>query len=204
MIFDLFCHSPGPQGLEPKKCAVARPVHMRNSHTELGWISSTGLGGDSALDGRTDGRTDKPFGPSLGSKVTGQILFCCCTSDPCQPLTTKFGWISSNGLGGESVTDGGDCNTPIAIFKKRGDKNLTSPLLYHHKTSLSLFDVQKCNCIVFMHKWLSILLNAFGGVLLYHTTSKRLLIPCLQIRVIKVFFVISLPKHMLWVLKWTF
>ena len=31
---------------------------------------------------------------------------------------TKFGWISSNGLGGNSVTegrsDGGDCNIPIA------------------------------------------------------------------------------------------
>ena len=41
---------------------------------------------------------------------------------------TKFGWISSNGLGGDSGTDGrtdgGDCNIPDAFFKKeRGDKN---------------------------------------------------------------------------------
>ena len=43
---------------------------------------------------------------------------------------TKFGWISSNGLGGDSVTDGrtdrrtdgGDCNIPDAFLKKRGDK----------------------------------------------------------------------------------
>ena len=45
---------------------------------------------------------------------------------------TKFGWISSNGLGGDSVTDGrtdrrtdvGDCNIPDDFFsfkKKRGD-----------------------------------------------------------------------------------
>ena len=39
----------------------------------------------------------------------------------------KFGWISSNGLGGVSVTsgrtDGGDCNIPIFFFKKkRGEK----------------------------------------------------------------------------------
>ena len=38
---------------------------------------------------------------------------------------TKFGWISSNGLGGDSVTDGqtdkGDCNIPDAFLKKRGD-----------------------------------------------------------------------------------
>ena len=50
---------------------------------------------------------------------------------------TKFGWISSNGLGGDSVTDGrtdgrtdrrtdgGDCNIPDAFLKKRGDKNIT-------------------------------------------------------------------------------
>ena len=41
---------------------------------------------------------------------------------------TKFGWISSIGLGGDSVTDGqtdrGDCNIPDAFLKKRGDKNV--------------------------------------------------------------------------------
>ena len=44
---------------------------------------------------------------------------------------TKFGYISSNGLGGDSImdrrtyrqTDGGDYNIPIAFLKKRGDIN---------------------------------------------------------------------------------
>ena len=43
----------------------------------------------------------------------------------------KFGWISSNGLGGDSVTDGRtDRRTeaiaisPTLFLKKRGDKNL--------------------------------------------------------------------------------
>ena len=38
---------------------------------------------------------------------------------------TKFGWILSKDLGGDSVTDrrtdGGDCNIPDAFLKKRGD-----------------------------------------------------------------------------------
>ena len=51
-----------------KKCAVAHPVHVSNTHT-------------------------------------------------------KFGWILSNGLGGDSVTDGGDCNIHDAFLKKRGDNN---------------------------------------------------------------------------------
>ena len=58
-----FGPSPGPQGVGPKKSAVARPIHVSNTHT-------------------------------------------------------KFGCISSNGLGGDSVTDGGDCNIPDAFFKK--------------------------------------------------------------------------------------
>ena len=82
MIFNYiwpFGPSPGPQGAGPKKnCAVAHPIHVSNSHTKFGWISSNGLGGDSVTDGRTDGQTD------------GQ-------------------------------TDGGDCNIPDAFLKKRGD-----------------------------------------------------------------------------------
>ena len=39
---------------------------------------------------------------------------------------TKFGLISSNGLGGDGITDrrtvGGDYNIPFAFLKKRGDK----------------------------------------------------------------------------------
>ena len=30
------------------------PFHVSNSHTKYGWISSNGLGGDSATDGRMD------------------------------------------------------------------------------------------------------------------------------------------------------
>ena len=37
---------------------VAHPIHVSNSHTKFGWISSNGLGGDSVTDGRTDGQTD--------------------------------------------------------------------------------------------------------------------------------------------------
>ena len=31
----------------------------------------------------------------------------------------KFGWISSNGLGGDSVTDGGDIARSQTLFKKK-------------------------------------------------------------------------------------
>ena len=49
-----FGPSPGPQGAGPNKCAVAHPIHVSNSHTKFGWISSNGLGGDSVMDGRTE------------------------------------------------------------------------------------------------------------------------------------------------------
>ena len=65
MIFDLLAPS---QGVGENICASARPVHVSNSHT-------------------------------------------------------KFGWISSNGFGGDSVTDGGDCNIPLIILKNHGDNN---------------------------------------------------------------------------------
>ena len=39
----------------PKNIAVARPIHVSNSHTKSGWISSNGLGGDCITDGQTDG-----------------------------------------------------------------------------------------------------------------------------------------------------
>ena len=55
MIFDLLAPAQGPRGRGKKKCAVARPIHVSNSHTKFGWISSNGLGGDSITDGRTDG-----------------------------------------------------------------------------------------------------------------------------------------------------
>ena len=58
MIFDLLAPPPGPRGLGQKKCAVARLIHVTNSHTKFGWILSNGLGGDGRTDIRTDRRTD--------------------------------------------------------------------------------------------------------------------------------------------------
>ena len=68
-----------------------------------------------------------PQGPRGGGKKK------CAVARPihvCNPHT-KFGWISSNGLGGDSVTDGqtdgwtdgGDFNIPDAFLKKRGDNH---------------------------------------------------------------------------------
>ena len=54
-----FGPSPGTQGARPKTCVVARPIHMSNSHTKFGWISSNGLGWDIVMDGRTDRQTDR-------------------------------------------------------------------------------------------------------------------------------------------------
>ena len=51
MIFDLLAPPRGPGG-GAKKIAVARPVHLSNSHTKVGLISSNGLGGDSVTDRR--------------------------------------------------------------------------------------------------------------------------------------------------------
>ena len=59
MIFDLLTPPQGPRGRGQKKFDVARPIHVSNSHTKFGWISSNGLGGDSITDRRTDGRTDR-------------------------------------------------------------------------------------------------------------------------------------------------
>ena len=55
MIFDLLVP---PQVVGPKNCAVACPIHVSNSHTKFGWISSHDLGGDIVMDGRTDGRSN--------------------------------------------------------------------------------------------------------------------------------------------------
>ena len=52
-----FGPSPGPQGVGPKKCAVAHPIYVSNSHTKFGWISSNGLG-DSLTDRQTDGQME--------------------------------------------------------------------------------------------------------------------------------------------------
>ena len=54
MIFHLLAPPQGPRGAGPNKCAVAYPIHVSNSHTKFGWISSKCLGGDSVTDGQTD------------------------------------------------------------------------------------------------------------------------------------------------------
>ena len=44
--------------------------------------------------------------PPQGPRGRGQKKMCRCTPHSCEQHThTKFGWISSNGLGGDSVTD---------------------------------------------------------------------------------------------------
>ena len=59
MIFDLLAPPKGPRGWGLKISAVARPIHVSNTHTKFGWISSNGLGGDSVTDRRTDDRMDR-------------------------------------------------------------------------------------------------------------------------------------------------
>ena len=56
MIFDLLTRPQGPKGRVQKKFALARPIHMSNSHTKFGWFSSNGLGGDNITE--TDRQTD--------------------------------------------------------------------------------------------------------------------------------------------------
>ena len=52
-MFDLLTPPRVPGG-GAKKCAVALPIHVSNSHTKLGWISSIVLG-DSIMDRQMDG-----------------------------------------------------------------------------------------------------------------------------------------------------
>ena len=56
--FLTFWPLPRAPGGGAKKKYVARHIHVSNSRTKFGWISSNGLGGDSITDGRTDGRTE--------------------------------------------------------------------------------------------------------------------------------------------------
>ena len=46
MIIDLLAPPLGLRG-QGKKESVARLIHVSNSHTKFGWISTDGLGGDS-------------------------------------------------------------------------------------------------------------------------------------------------------------
>ena len=65
-----------------KKCCCT-PIHVCNSHTKFGWISSNGSGGYSITDRRTDGLTDWDdynISPSLFIKSLGIII-------PSHPVT---------------------------------------------------------------------------------------------------------------------
>ena len=51
-LYLTFCLLPrAPRGGAKNNCAVASPIHVSNSHTKFGWISSNSLGGDSITDG---------------------------------------------------------------------------------------------------------------------------------------------------------
>ena len=73
--------------------------------------------------------------PPQGPRGRGQKKCAVARSIYVSNSHTKFGWISSNGLGGASVRDGqtdqwtdrwkdgSDCNIPDAFLKKCGDNN---------------------------------------------------------------------------------
>ena len=92
MIFDLLA----PGGGAKNKCAVAHPIHVSNSHTKFGLISSNGLGGDNVTDGRTDGgdcnipdaflkkRGDNYFKMhALSTSMLIKMHYCCCIPHLC-------------------------------------------------------------------------------------------------------------------------
>ena len=56
MIFDFLT----PPFGGAKKCAVAGLIHVSNSHTKFGLISSNGLGEDTITHGRTEEITISP------------------------------------------------------------------------------------------------------------------------------------------------
>ena len=56
-----------------------------------------------------------PFDPSPGPKGAGLFFFAVACPIHVSNSHTKFSWISSNGLGGDSIKDSGDNNIPIAF-----------------------------------------------------------------------------------------
>ena len=56
-----------------KKFDVARPIHVSNSHTKFGWISSNGLRGDSITDRRMDERRRLQYPLRFFKKAWGQL-----------------------------------------------------------------------------------------------------------------------------------
>ena len=68
---------PRAPGAGQKKCAVAHPIHVSNSHPKFGWILSNGLGGDSMTVGLTDRWTDGGHCniPIVGIEVFYGVLY---------------------------------------------------------------------------------------------------------------------------------
>ena len=71
MIVDRLAPPQGPRERGQKKCAVAHPIYVSNSHTKFGWTSSNGLGGESVTDRRTDGRRQLQYPRRFFKKARG-------------------------------------------------------------------------------------------------------------------------------------
>ena len=84
------------------------------------------------MDGRTGGQKYIPFSPSPGPKNSETNN--CAVDYPTHVSNshTKFGWISSNGLGEDSMDveqtngkmDSGDCNIPMAFIIKAWENHI--------------------------------------------------------------------------------
>ena len=101
-------------------------------------MSSNGLGGDS----ETDGRTDKPFGPSpepeAGRRKKNVVTHPIHMSNS----RSKFCWISSYGLGGDSVTVGraeAIAIPPPLFLKKRGEKCYFQSTYFFYSSLMTTF-----------------------------------------------------------------
>ena len=72
-----FDPSPGPQGAGPKlNVPFHAPFMWATPHTKFGWIWSNGLGGDSVMDGRTDGQTEAiAISPTLFAAASPMLYY---------------------------------------------------------------------------------------------------------------------------------
>ena len=64
---------------------------------------------------------------------------------------TKIGWISSNGLRGDSVKDGDDCNIPIPFLKKHGNKHLKGLYSVEWEFRMYKSHFTVCSCLFLIH-----------------------------------------------------
>ena len=111
MIFDLLTPPQGPRGGGQKFFAVARPIHVSNSHTKFGWISSNGLG-DSITDRRR--RLQYPRGDNYvfqSLQMAVQILIKC-------HLMLHFIWVFTVSTCIENEKENGEKLSYKVIFSK--------------------------------------------------------------------------------------